>query len=122
MPSDRGNPAPDLPRWVSSPRVLDWVTEDEVLGLVERERKHLAEPGGTLAPGPVLSPEEAARRFAFVAAYGRFIHALDITFGTDVWPSSLAGGSWAWDAAPGGPAADLLAAVCAVRTGLTGIA
>lgn len=109
MPVERQ--AGQLPRWVADPRVLDWVSADEVLGLVERERELLAEHGGTPAPCKVLSPEEAGRRFAFVMAFSRFIGALDVTFGVDLWPSSWASGPWAWDAAPSGPPADLVAAV-----------
>jgi hypothetical protein len=99
--------------------VLDWVTGDEVLGLIERKREQAAEHakhGGTRTPVPVLSHEESGRRFAWVTAYGRFIAALDIAYGVDAWPSSWTSAPWEWELAPGAPPADLVAAVCVART------
>jgi hypothetical protein len=117
VPSDRGRrTAPVVPRWITDPRVLDWVTSDEVLCLVEEARERAAEHGGTRTPVPVLSPEESGQRFAWMAAYSRFIAALDIAYGVDAWPSSWTSAPWEWEPAPGAPPADLVAAVCVART------
>ena len=106
----------DLPRWLTEPTVADWVSAEEVLGLVERERERAAQGYGSPPPGPVLSHEAAGRAFARVLAYGRFIEALDIEFGTDAWPTEWASATWRWEAAPGSPPADLVAVV-SVRRG-----
>jgi hypothetical protein len=53
-----------LPRWVTDPRVADWISEDEVLGLIERDREWKRTRWGSPAPGPVMSHEDAGRMFA----------------------------------------------------------
>ena len=91
----------------------DWVSAAEVADLVERERTQVR--GGSPAPGPTLTAEEAGYRFACVAAFGRWVEALDATFGPDAWPSSWAGVAWQWETTAGGPDADLVAAVSVRR-------
>ena len=118
MPRERL--AASLPRWVSAPAVSDWVTAVEAADLVERERDHLARGEGSPSPCGTLTAEEAARRFAFVAAFGRWIEALDLTFGPDAWPSRWAGAAWQWEAAADGPPETLRRDIEARRANPTG--
>jgi hypothetical protein len=94
--------------------VADWVPKDEVLDLIEREQERDREwkrnRWGSPAPGPVMSHEDAGRMFAAMRAIRRLRAALDIVYGVDMWPSKWTG-PMRRDTAPGGPPADLRAAV-----------
>lgn len=103
MPSNRAAAAPALPRWISDPAAADFATAARLA--------FEATAGDGLA--------------GWSRPYQRLQHALDLVYGRDQWPSDLAAlptwpGGWRpgrpydpalYDRPPGGPPADLRAAV-----------
>jgi hypothetical protein len=106
VPSDRGNAAPVLPRWISDPGASDFASPERLAF-------------------EATSGERGDGLLGYMKPFGRFIHALELLYGADQWTPRLAvlpwwPGDWrpgrrydpsAYEVPPDGPPAWLRAAV-----------